>query len=149
MEPAPFGGSRAAAATGSAPALYPSFTPSGYAKTMNRKPPRPPSEAGQAAILKPRRTQRLAIDKPAKMRSQQWYQIEVKVRNVSTCGFMAECAAPVRIGSYVSLDVPGVGPVHAQVRWQIGLTMGGMFLDPISLNRCEWTAVKAEPPVPA
>ena len=48
------------------------------------------------------------------------YKIEVKVRDVSTCGFMAECAEPVRIGSYVSLDVPGIGPVHAQVRWQIG-----------------------------
>jgi hypothetical protein len=59
---------------------------------------------------------------------------------------MAECASPVQIGSYVSLDVPGVGPVRAQVRWQIGGRMGGMFLDPISLNRCEWTAIKAEPP---
>ena len=85
------------------------------------------------------------VDKSAQLRSQDWYQIEVKVRNVSTCGFMAECAQPVRIGSYVSLDVPGIGPVHAQVRWQIGVTMGGLFLDPISLARCEWTAVPAEP----
>ena len=49
---------------------------------------------------------------------------------------------PVRIGSYVSLDIPGIGPVEAQVRWQIGVKMGGMFLDPISLGRCEWTAEK-------
>ena len=47
------------------------------------------------------------------------------------------------IGSYVSLDVPGVGPVQAQVRWQVGTKMGGMFLDPISLGRCEWTGEKA------
>ena len=83
------------------------------------------------------------------MRSQQWYRIEVKVRNVSTCGFMAECAAPVPIGSYVTLDVPGIGAVQAQVRWQLGVTMGGMFLDPISLVRCEWTAIKTPPPGPA
>jgi hypothetical protein len=95
--------------------------------------------------LRPRRTRRLPVDQPTSMRSQEWYQVEVKVRDVSTSGFMAECAAPVRIGSYVSLDVPGVGPVHAQVRWQIGQTMGGMFLEPISLTRCEWTAVKVEP----
>jgi hypothetical protein len=68
------------------------------------------------------------------------------VRNVSTGGFMAECPEPIRIGSYVALDVPGLGPVHAQIRWQIGGRMGGMFLDPISLDRCEWTAVKAEAP---
>ena len=47
------------------------------------------------------------------------------------------------IGSYVALDVPGIGPVNAQVRWQIGIRVGGMFLDPISLTECEWTAKKA------
>ncbi|WP_129790509.1 hypothetical protein [Sphingosinicella sp. CPCC 101087] len=81
------------------------------------------------------------------LRSGDRYDVEVRVRNVSTCGFMAECAVPVRIGSYVTLDVPGIGPVHAQVRWQIGLTMGGMFLDPISLESCEWTATRADPPI--
>lgn len=116
---------------------------------MNRKPPRRPPETDQGPVLKPRRAHRLPVDRPANMRSQDWYRIEVKVRNLSTCGFMAECAKPVGIGSYVSLDVPGVGPVHAQVRWQIGQTMGGMFLDPISLARCEWTGVKSDPPVPA
>jgi hypothetical protein len=116
---------------------------------MNRKPPRTPLRRTEEAPLKPRRSPRHAVGEPASMRSEEWYQIEVKVRNVSTCGFMAECSQPVGIGSYVSLDVPGVGPVHAQVRWQIGRTMGGMFLDPISLARCEWTAVKAPPPLEA
>ncbi len=83
------------------------------------------------------------------MRSQHWCQLEVTVRDLSNCGFMAECVAPVQIGSYVALDVPGIGAVKAQVRWQLGLTMGGMFLDPISLKRCEWTASVVEPPLPA
>ena len=107
----------------------------------------PDSESGPA--LRPRRTGRVKVDRKSSMRSQHWYNIEVKVRDVSTCGFMAECDAPVRIGSYVSLDVPGIGPVHAQVRWQLGATMGGMFLDPINLTRCEWTAVMADPPADA
>jgi hypothetical protein len=72
------------------------------------------------------------------------YTIEVKVRDVSTRGFMAECDEAVEIGSHVTLDVAGIGPVSAQVRWQIGSCMGGMFLDPISLAECEWTAVRAE-----
>ena len=96
---------------------------------------------------KPRRFARVTIAGNANLRAQTIYQVEVKVKNLSTGGFMAECCAPVEIGSYVTLDVPGIGPVHAQVRWQIGFTMGGMFLDPISLARCEWTAVKAEPAV--
>ncbi|HEX8643829.1 MAG TPA: hypothetical protein VF702_07940 [Allosphingosinicella sp.] len=72
------------------------------------------------------------------------YVIAVKVRDVSTSGFMAECSVPVAIGSHVSLQVPGIGGVRAQVRWQIGTRMGGMFLDPISLDECEWTATRTE-----
>lgn len=90
-----------------------------------------------------RRARRLAIDGATTLRSQNWCSVEVKVQDLSSSGFMAECSEPVRIGSYVSLDVPGVGPVHAQVRWQVGSRMGGMFLDPISLQRCEWAATKA------
>ena len=111
---------------------------------MNRRPPSVPGEPDEASPLRPRRAGRVPVDRTANLRSQNLYQIEVKVRDVSTCGFMAECPAPVQIGSYVSLDVPGVGPVRAQVRWQLGNTMGGLFLDPINLTQCEWTAVKAE-----
>ena len=96
--------------------------------------------------FKQRRTARTAIDGTSSLRPKDLYQVEVKIRDVSACGFMAECAVPVQIGSYVSLDVPGIGPVHAQVRWQIGVRMGGMFLDPISLGRCEWTATRARTP---
>ena len=91
-----------------------------------------------------RRAARVAVHGNANLCPQNLYNVEVKVHDLSTAGFMAECAEPVRIGSYVSLDIPGIGPVHAQVRWQIGRKMGGMFLDPISLARCEWTAEKAE-----
>ena len=96
-----------------------------------------------------RRASRTELASQTHMRRQNWYSIEVKICDLSQCGFKAECADSVQIGSYVSLDVPGIGPVHAQVRWQIGQKMGGMFLDPISLNRCEWTAVKTSPPADA
>lgn len=89
---------------------------------------------------------RTAVQSSTQLRSANWYAIEVSVRDVSQSGFMAECDDSVQIGSYVSLDVPGIGPVRAQVRWQIGGKMGGMFLDPISLSRCEWTGVKTAAP---
>ena len=116
---------------------------------MTSRSPSVPGAPDLGPPLRPRRAERLAVDKSSNLRSQHWYQIEVKIRNVSSLGFMAECVAPVQIGSYVSIDVPGVGPVQAQVRWQLGVSMGGMFLDPINLTRCEWTAVKTEPPVDA
>jgi hypothetical protein len=93
-----------------------------------------------------RRSDRLAVGTVTQLRSQNWYEIEVRIRDVSQTGFKAECSEPISIGSPVSLDIPGVGPVHAQVRWQIGGRIGGMFLDPISLAKCEWTGVRAEPP---
>lgn len=96
--------------------------------------------------FKDRGAERTPVAKTTQMRPQNWYSVEVVIRDVSTGGFLAECDDSVRIGSYVSLDVPGIGPVHAQVRWQLGGRMGGMFLDPISLSKCEWTAIKADPP---
>ena len=91
-----------------------------------------------------RRTERLPLDESAELRHR--FAVEVKVRDLSTRGFMAECDEWVEIGSTVSLDIPGIGAVQAQVRWQIGSRMGGMFLDPISLRQCEWTATRAEQP---
>jgi hypothetical protein len=100
---------------------------------------------GPQAFYKQRGAQRRRVDGAAQLSHAGWYKVEVTIRDVSTSGFMAECAEPVRIGSYVSLEVPGIGPVNAQVRWQLGVRMGGMFLDPISLSRCEWTATPVEP----
>ena len=104
------------------------------------------SDRDQPSSYKDRRSARTPVVSRTQMRQQNWYSVEVKIRDVSTGGFMAECDASVRIGSFVSLDIPGLGPVHAQVRWQIGGRMGGMFLDPISLGKCEWTAIRSEPP---
>jgi len=111
---------------------------------MTKKPVDRALEDEQGPGFKPRRTTRVVVEGAASLTPQDLYKVEIKVRNVSSCGFMAECAEPIRIGSYVSLDIPGVGPVKAQVRWQIGTRMGGMFLDPISLARCEWTAERAK-----
>ena len=111
---------------------------------MTRKSVDPASDAEREPGFRPRRSSRVLVEGKASLTPHDLYEVEIKVRDVSTAGFMAECPEPVRIGSYVSLDIPGIGPVHAQVRWQIGVRMGGMFLDPISLGRCEWTAVKAK-----
>jgi hypothetical protein len=92
--------------------------------------------------FKERRSARLKVASDATLRHEPKYEVEV--RDVSQCGFMAESPERVQIGSYVSLEVPGIGIVEAQVRWQVGSQMGGMFLDPISLNNCEWVAVKPD-----
>ena len=105
------------------------------------------SDHEQPEHFKERRSARTPVETSATLvRQPDWYAVEVQVRDLSKCGFMAECSDAVGIGSFVTLDVPGIGAVEAQVRWQIGRRMGGMFTDPISLGRCEWTATKADPP---
>lgn len=95
-------------------------------------------------FYKPRNAARTRVSARSRLTQAHPYSVEVKVCDVSTGGFMAECPDPVRIGSFVSLDVPGLGTVEAQVRWQLGTRMGGQFLDPISLARCEWVATRAD-----
>lgn len=104
----------------------------------------PPEEFDPAIDYKPRRASRVSVAASARLSRSATYHVEINIRNVSPCGFMAECPEAVGIGSYVMLDVPGLGRVQAQVRWQIGARIGGMFTDPISLAHCEWAGEKAD-----
>ena len=106
--------------------------------------PASPSEE-ELVGYQPRRSVRTQVGNGmARITPDDRYAVEVRIHNVSSAGFMAECDHPVMIGSHVSIEVPGIGTVKAQVRWQLGTKMGGMFLDPISLAHCEWTAEQAE-----
>lgn len=96
----------------------------------------------EGTVFLPRRSRRVTLQEVTSLRSPDQRVVEVRVCDLSTSGFMAECLRPVLIGSYISLDLPGIGPVNAQVRWQVGGRMGGKFLDPISLLRCDWTATQ-------
>ncbi|MGE5722743.1 MAG: PilZ domain-containing protein [Sphingomonadales bacterium] len=87
-----------------------------------------------------RGSERTPISTKSRLAQHNWYSVEVSLCDLSSTGFMAECDESVSIGSYVTLDLPGLGTVRAQVRWQVGGRMGGMFLDPIRLNQCEWVA---------
>ena len=93
-----------------------------------------------------RRSERLFVSSITTLRNRHREAFEVTICDLSQCGFMAESAEPMEIGSYVSLDVPGIGPLNAQIRWQIGCRFGGMFLDPIALRRCDWD-LEADPKV--
>ena len=100
------------------------------------------TEGEEGVSFLPRRSPRVRLNEVTSLRGSDKRALEVRVCDISTSGFMAECLRPVLIGSYVSLDLPGIGPVNAQVRWQVGGRMGGKFLDPISLNRCDWMSAR-------
>jgi hypothetical protein len=97
-----------------------------------------PGDTDEAGAFRPRRGRRMTIGQQTQLRSTEQQAMDVTVCDLSTGGFMAHCMRPVLIGSYVSLDLPGIGPVHAQVRWQVGGRMGAKFLDPVGVHRCDW-----------
>ena len=100
--------------------------------------PRNSVDSEEGAAYMPRRSPRVRLTEMTQLRSTDFRGVDVTVCDISTSGFMVECLRPVLIGSFVSVDLPGIGPVNAQVRWQVGGRMGAKFLDPISLNRCDW-----------
>jgi hypothetical protein len=53
--------------------------------------------------------------------------IPVRVRNLSSAGFMAESFEPLAPGERVVLSLSGVGPLSAEIRWNTGFWVGGMF----------------------
>ena len=124
-------------------AFYPPFTNMDYFPPMDRTPDDLHSGHELGPDLTPRRARRVEGGGKASLGDGTRGGIPGHIRNRSSAGFMAECAEPVRIGSYVTLELPGIGTVDAQVRWQIGHRLGGMFLDPITLARCEWDAESA------
>ncbi|HVV26942.1 MAG TPA: PilZ domain-containing protein [Rhizomicrobium sp.] len=51
-----------------------------------------------------------------------------RLANISEGGFMAECEEKIRKGAVVDVDIPGRGPVRAEVRWVLGWRFGAMIL---------------------
>ena len=92
--------------------------------------------------MRPRGTWRLGCSVFADLRSGGSAPVRVRLCDVSGAGFMAECDHFVPIGSTVSLDLPGVGLVHARIRWSVGGRIGGRFMQPIDFAACR-TGIEA------
>ncbi len=72
-----------------------------------------------------------------KIASLQWNGVTmtVRVRNLSTGGAMVECGRSLPVGAQVQLDLPGLDPLGAEVRWAEGRRMGLQFEEPFDLRR--------------
>jgi hypothetical protein len=95
--------------------------------------------ASRIAGDRARRTERLGLEAAARLRPNDWSSVEVAMVDLSEDGFSARCDARVLPGSGVSIDIPGIGAVEAQVEWRRGQQFGARFLLPIDLQRCDWT----------
>jgi hypothetical protein len=97
------------------------------------------SSDDKTGLASARKSERLALDAETRLRPNSWSSLQIRMLDLSASGFRAECEARVRPGSSVSLDVPGIGSVEAQVEWQRGDQFGARFFAPIELRRCQWT----------
>jgi hypothetical protein len=92
-----------------------------------------------------RRAERLPLDAETRLRPNSWSSLQIRMLDLSASGFRAECEARVKPGSSVSLDIPGIGSVEAQVEWQRGDQFGARFFAPIELDSCQWSFRERHP----
>jgi hypothetical protein len=85
-----------------------------------------------------RKAERLAVDESTRLKPNDWSSIEVRMVDLSPLGFRASCDARIVPGSCVSLDIPGIGDVLAQVEWHRDEEFGARFIAPIELAACRW-----------
>jgi hypothetical protein len=86
-----------------------------------------------------RRAQRLALEECTRLKPNHWSSLEVEMLDLSELGFRARCEARVQPGSCVTLEIPGLDWIEAQVEWQRSGQFGARFILPIDLDRCRWT----------
>jgi hypothetical protein len=95
--------------------------------------------ASRIAGDRARQAERLTVDVAARLRPNEWSSVEIEMIDLSELGFSARCDARIQPGSGVSLDIPGIGTVEAQVEWQRGQKFGARFVVAIDLEKCRWT----------
>ena len=85
-----------------------------------------------------RRAERVALDESTRLKPNSWSSLEIRMLDLSPLGFRAECEARLQPGGGVTLEIPGLGAVDAQVEWQRDNQFGARFFSEVDLAACEW-----------
>jgi hypothetical protein len=70
------------------------------------------------------------------------HPIEADILDISPLGLKGSCPVVLKIGSLIKVDIPGIGPVDAEVKWQLAARFGALFLQPVDLAGCAWDSVR-------
>jgi hypothetical protein len=87
-----------------------------------------------------RSARRVDVDTRSRLRHGAFRQTEVQLANLSFGGFCARCQLELVRGDFVSIDLPDIGLVRAQVAWCHDGMMGGAFFSPVDIRRSSATA---------
>jgi hypothetical protein len=90
-----------------------------------------------------RGAERISAEGTFALRAGDFHMVDAEIVDISTLGLKGSCPRTLSIGSLITVDIPGIGAVEAEVKWQLADRFGAMFLEAIDLARCEWSAVRA------
>ncbi|PCD02592.1 hypothetical protein COC42_14420 [Sphingomonas spermidinifaciens] len=112
---------------------------------MDRSPDRPSADAAVLAKGRGRHAARDSLLLTARLRIGE-NAADVRIRNLSAGGLMAEYPRPVSLGEPVEIDVRGIGPVVGRIAWATDGRVGIAFDEPIDpmLARKPVTSRKAK-----
>lgn len=97
---------------------------------MDRSPDRPVVDAAALLSGHGRHASRDSLLLTAKLRIGD-HETDVRIRNLSAGGLMAEYPRAVSLGERLEIDVRGVGPVAGRIAWATDGRIGIAFNEPI------------------
>ena len=78
-----------------------------------------------------KRQKRLALDEPARLAPNDWSSLEIRLLEVTATGFRAAGDLRIRVGAWVSVELPSLGWVRACVTWRRSGEFAATFAEPV------------------
>ncbi|HEX2762495.1 MAG TPA: PilZ domain-containing protein [Allosphingosinicella sp.] len=85
-----------------------------------------------------RKRPRTGLDLSTRVHPNEWCSVEARLIDFSADGFRGEGELFLRVGSFLSVEVAGIGRVQAKVIWSQDGQFGAKFIAPIDLRHCDW-----------
>ena len=80
-----------------------------------------------------KRQKRLALDESVRLAPNDWSSLEIRLLECSAMGFRAAGELRIRVGAWVSVELPSLGWVRACVTWRRAGEFAAAFAEPIDL----------------
>ena len=90
------------------------------------------------------RRQRLALDEAARFAPNDWSSAEIRLLECTETGFRAASDLQLRVGAWVSVELPGHGWVRASVSWRRAGEFAAVFAEPVALDRLRCLSLNRE-----
>jgi hypothetical protein len=90
----------------------------------------------QIDVEKARKARRVAVSIGCRVRYEREKLADVEIQDLSFYGFSARSPVSIAVGSYVSVDLPGIGPVRARIAWMREGSFGAVFPTAVDVRKC-------------